>query len=112
MHACQVAIDGYTWIHKAAYMASLELVIGIETDKYCNYITHRIGVLRNCGVTPIFVMDGRRAPLKKETEVKRTQRREEYERRGRELWKEANRLPEGDLKMTRLREANEFFQKV
>lgn len=58
------AIDGYGWLHRAAYCCSVDLVLGRPTNRYLVFCMHLINVMRANGVTPYVVFDGAELPGK------------------------------------------------
>ena len=63
-----LVIDGATLLYKASYVSAYEIALGLPPaawlDASWQYIGRRIDLFRNFGITPIFVLDGRRSPLK------------------------------------------------
>ncbi|EGR48992.1 nuclease-like protein, partial [Trichoderma reesei QM6a] len=72
-----LAVDGYGWLHRAAYSCAVELGQGKPTKKYINGVLHRVKMLKHFGVTPYMVFDGDFLPSKAATEESRAKKREE-----------------------------------
>ncbi|KAH6605995.1 nuclease [Trichoderma cornu-damae] len=72
-----LAVDGYGWLHRAAYSCAVELGQGKPTKKYINAALHRVKMLQHFGVTPYMVFDGDFLPSKAATEASRAKKREE-----------------------------------
>ncbi|KAH3663629.1 hypothetical protein OGAPHI_005030 [Ogataea philodendri] len=96
-----LAIDAYSWLHKAIYGCSMDIVLGKPTRSYLNYILRRLDALRHFGITPYMVLDGDYLPTKGNTEKERRGRREEYKRLGMEA-----------LRLNRRQEALNHFNKA
>ncbi|XP_073386862.1 exonuclease 1 isoform X3 [Physcomitrium patens] len=73
----RVAIDTYSWLHKAAFSCSKELCLGLPNDKYIDYCMHRVNMLRHFGLQPVLVFDGGGLPMKSDQEMKRARSRKE-----------------------------------
>ncbi|KAJ4861954.1 XPG i-region domain-containing protein [Trichoderma breve] len=72
-----LAVDGYGWLHRAAYSCAVELGQGKPTKKFINAALHRVKMLKHFGVTPYMVFDGDFLPSKAATEASRAKKREE-----------------------------------
>ncbi|KAF4126062.1 exonuclease 1 [Geosmithia morbida] len=72
-----LGIDGYGWLHRAAYSCAVELGQGKPTDKYVTACMHRIRLLCQFGVKPYMVFDGDYLPSKAATEDARAKSRDE-----------------------------------
>ncbi|TFK21821.1 hypothetical protein FA15DRAFT_623405 [Coprinopsis marcescibilis] len=72
-----IAIDGYGWLHKAAYTCAADVATGRPTAKYVEYVMERVRLLRHFKVEPYLVFDGGELPAKKGTESKRQEKRTE-----------------------------------
>lgn len=86
LHSKRLAVDGYSWLHKATVGCSQELAMGLNTRAYLNYFIKRIGMLNRHNIKPYFVFDGARINVKAGTENERLQRRTLYKKKGRSLW--------------------------
>ncbi|KAL2622243.1 hypothetical protein R1flu_002448, partial [Riccia fluitans] len=73
----KVAVDTYSWLHKAAFTCSKDLCEGRPTDKFIHYCMNRVNLLRHHGVQPLLVFDGGVLPMKMEQEEKRARSRKE-----------------------------------
>ncbi|KAI5462327.1 putative exonuclease [Mariannaea sp. PMI_226] len=80
-----LAVDGYGWLHRAAYSCALELGQGKPTQKYISSAMNRVRMLRHFGVTPYMVFDGDFLPSKAATEDSREKKREEKKKVAMEL---------------------------
>ncbi len=67
----RVAIDGYSWLHKAVYACAMELCLGQFTTKHIQFCVARIEMLKQHGVEPLLVFDGGKLPLKDDEEGSR-----------------------------------------
>eukprot|EP00624_Nannochloropsis_granulata_P006431 evm.model.NODE_4804_length_7516_cov_33.980576.1 len=85
-------------------------------SRYWPYIERRLLALLHHGITPLFVLDGRRSPLKAETDLKRTSLRKEALRQGHALRARALSLPpthQYHAERTHLlSQASTYFQKA
>ncbi|KAL7918202.1 hypothetical protein ACQKWADRAFT_304777 [Trichoderma austrokoningii] len=82
-----LAVDGYGWLHRAAYSCAPELAQGKPTKKFINAALHRVRMLKHFGVTPYMVFDGDYLPSKAATEESRAKKREEKLRTANEYLK-------------------------
>lgn len=84
-----IAIDGYCWLHQAAYYCALELVqFGINgpgRDKFVTSCKQKLDMVIKAGVRPIVVFDGNRLKMKDGVEVERQRNREEARRKADEF---------------------------
>ena len=60
----RVAVDGYCWLHRAAYTCAAELAEGRPCDKWQTFVADRARLLLSAGVEPTVVFDGARLPAK------------------------------------------------
>eukprot|EP00756_Hemistasia_phaeocysticola_P005590 Hpha_TRINITY_DN13408_c0_g2::TRINITY_DN13408_c0_g2_i1::g.130970::m.130970/K10746/EXO1; exonuclease 1 len=81
----KVGVDAYTWVHKACHFSAYELSLGIPTGRYLSQILSRARMLRDKGVEPLFVFDGKDPGLKGGTNQRRLESRQHALARGREL---------------------------
>ncbi|CAR23154.1 exodeoxyribonuclease DIN7 [Lachancea thermotolerans CBS 6340] len=96
-----LAIDGYAWLHRAAHSCAEELALGRPTSKYLEFFIKRLNMLRNrFNINPYLVFDGDAIMVKKDTELKRKQKRAENKERALALWKAGDK-----------RQAYDYFQK-
>lgn len=86
LHSKKLAVDGYSWLHKATVGCSHELTMGLNTRVYLNYFIKRIRLLKQYDIKPYFVFDGARINVKAGTEKERLNRRILYKKRGQSLW--------------------------
>lgn len=82
-----LGIDGYGWLHRAAYSCAVELGQGQPTTKYINGMLHRIRMLRHFGVKPYMVFDGDFLPSKAMTEDSRAKNRDDRKKLALDLLK-------------------------
>lgn len=92
-----VAIDGYSWLHKALYSCGAEVALHGNLSAMLRYFERRIRHFLSLGISVIVVFDGDRLPLKTNTESARHQNRQKCYANAMELLKEgkvedANRL--------------------
>ncbi|SCV01718.1 LAME_0G18052g1_1 [Lachancea meyersii CBS 8951] len=96
-----LAIDGYAWLHRAAHACAEDLALGLPSTKYLEYFVKRLQMLRSrFHIHPYVVFDGDALMVKKDTEIKRRQKREENRTKALALWKSGDK-----------RQAFEYFQK-
>ncbi|EHN00253.1 Exo1p [Saccharomyces cerevisiae x Saccharomyces kudriavzevii VIN7] len=81
-----LAIDGYAWLHRAACSCAYELAMGKPTDKYLQFFIKRLSLLKTFKVEPYLVFDGDAIPVKKSTEFKRRDKRQENKAIAERLW--------------------------
>lgn len=82
-----LAIDGYAWLHRAAHSCAMELATDQPTTKYLQFFIKRLTMLRSTfNITPYLVFDGDSINVKKETDSKRREKRQENKERGLKLW--------------------------
>lgn len=76
-----VAVDGYVWLHRAAYSCAEALCVKPDDPKtlvkLATFFMGRVKLLENSGVHPYIVFDGGPLPQKCGQEVSREQRRSE-----------------------------------
>lgn len=60
----RVAVDGFAWLHRAAFAALHESVNGQVSDRPVKFCLKRAKMMLANGVTPLFVFDGRPLPSK------------------------------------------------
>ena len=72
----RVAIDGFTWLHRAACICAKDFYHNPRCKGILTFCVRRIQKIRACGLTPIFVLDGRPLPSKKGTDASRREKRE------------------------------------
>ena len=73
----RIAIDGFVWLHRAAFRYCVELCKDPSTPLLLPYLMSRINALKNCGIIPVVVFDGQSLPSKLMTNQKRRKEREE-----------------------------------
>ncbi|SCU93108.1 LADA_0G01376g1_1 [Lachancea dasiensis] len=96
-----LAIDGYAWLHRAAHACAAELALNQPSAKYLEFFVKRLDMLKNrFHINPYMVFDGDALMVKKDTELKRRQKRIENREKGLALWNAGDK-----------RQAYEYFQK-
>ncbi|SCU81905.1 LANO_0B04522g1_1 [Lachancea nothofagi CBS 11611] len=96
-----LAIDGYAWLHRAAHSCAEDLALDLPSTRYLEFFVKRLDMLRNrFHINPYLVFDGDAITVKKDTEVKRRQKRVENREKALALWKSGDK-----------RQAYEYFQK-
>ncbi|SCU98391.1 LAFA_0G17590g1_1 [Lachancea sp. 'fantastica'] len=96
-----LAIDGYAWLHRAAHSCAEDLALDLPTTRYLEYFAKRLQMLRGrFHIEPYVVFDGDALMVKKDTEVKRGQKRKESRSKALQLWNSGDK-----------RQAFEYFQK-
>ena len=77
----KVAIDGYTWLHRAKYaMGDAVLHKPIDITNCINYFQRRLFSLLKYNIKPVFVFDGASLPMKKKEEERRRENRKELKK--------------------------------
>ena len=59
-------IDAYGWLYKGVYCCAYELVTGTETTQHIDFVIRRLQMLKDKGVQPVLVFDGRSVPFDEE----------------------------------------------
>ena len=87
----KAGIDGYTWLHRSLYCIGEGILKDpIDITKCINYFTKKLQLLLKNEVTPIFVFDGDKLPMKINEEDKREIKRKEYEKEAENMLKMNN----------------------
>ena len=87
----KAGIDGYTWLHRSLYCIGEGILKNpIDITKCINYFTKKLQLLLKNEVTPIFVFDGDKLPMKINEEDKREIKRKEYEKEAENMLKMNN----------------------
>ena len=77
----KAGIDGYTWLHRSLYCIGEGILkTPIDITKCLNYFTKKLQLLLKNEITPIFIFDGDKLPMKLNEEDKREIKRKEYEK--------------------------------
>ena len=77
----KAGIDGYTWLHRSLYCIGEGILKNpIEITKCINFFTKKLQLLLDNEITPIFIFDGDKLPMKLNEEDKREIKRKEYEK--------------------------------
>ena len=82
----RAGIDGYTWLHRSLYCIGDGILKNpIDITRCVNFFIKKLHLLLRNQITPIFVFDGDRLPMKNIEEGKRLLKRQEYERESENL---------------------------
>ncbi|SMN18651.1 similar to Saccharomyces cerevisiae YDR263C DIN7 Mitochondrial nuclease functioning in DNA repair and replication [Maudiozyma saulgeensis] len=100
LYSKRLAIDGYSWLHKATIGCSYELMMDLNTNTYLKYFIKRINMLKRYNIKPYFVFDGAKINVKEGIESSRLEKRILNKKRGISLWDTGKHL-----------EAIEYFKK-
>ena len=92
LYSQRLAIDGYSWLHKATIGCSYELVMNLNTNAYLKYFIKRIDMLKRYNIKPYFVFDGAKINVKEGIESCRLERRNINKQRGVSLWETGKHL--------------------
>ena len=77
----KAGIDGYTWLHRSLYCIGEGILKNpVDITKCINYFTKKLQLLLRNEITPIFIFDGDKLPMKTSEEDKRQIKRKEYEK--------------------------------
>lgn len=71
----RIGVDANVWVHRGTYVCASELVLGQPTYAYALYCKKLCLRLREFGVYPVLVFDGRAVPAKAATRRKRQEGR-------------------------------------
>lgn len=74
----RVAIDGFTWLHRAASVCAQEFFHNPRCNGVMRYCVRRLNKIREFGLTPVFILDGRSLPSKGGTDESRQARRSAF----------------------------------
>ena len=88
-----VAIDGYSWLHKAVYGCCVELAlkqINIKSKKWIQYCINLIDMILYYNITIYMVFDGANLPAKAATEKSRALDRLKNYEKGIQALKDCN----------------------
>ena len=87
----KAGIDGYTWLHRSLYCIGEGILQNpIDITKCINYFTKKLQLLLKNEITPIFIFDGDKLPMKINEEDKREIKRKEYEKEAETMLKMNN----------------------
>lgn len=95
-----LGIDGYAWLHRAACSCPYELVMGKPTAKYLQFFIKKLSMLKSFKIEPYLIFDGDSIVVKKETEIKRREKRIENKNIAERLWQSGEK-----------KNAMDYFQK-
>jgi len=82
-----VAVDAYSWIHKATYGCCTELCTDATSMKWVNYCINLVDLVLSFDIKLTLVFDGANLSAKKDTENERSASRDLHRKRGIELLK-------------------------
>ena len=87
----RAGIDGYTWLHRSLYCIGDGILKSpIDISRCINFFTKKLQLLLKNDITPIFIFDGDKLPMKNNEEDKREIKRKEYLRESENLLKMNN----------------------
>jgi len=87
----RAGIDGYTWLHRSLYCIGDGILKNpIDITRCINFFIKKLRLLLRNQITPIFVFDGDKLPMKNNEEDKRLLKRKEYERESENMLKMNN----------------------
>ena len=87
----KAGIDGYTWLHRSLYCIGEGILKNpIDITRCINFFTKKLQLLLRNEITPIFIFDGDKLPMKINEEDKREEKRKEYEKEAENLLKMNN----------------------
>lgn len=73
----KVAVDGYSWLHKAVYKCGYDIVVNGDYTKFLESFMNKVVVLKSYNIDIVIVYDGDRLPSKDGTNEERASRRAE-----------------------------------
>ena len=77
----RAGIDGYTWLHRSLYCIGDGILKNpMDITRCVNFFIKKLHLLLRNQITPIFIFDGDKLPMKNSEEDKRLLKRKEYER--------------------------------
>lgn len=71
-----VAIDGYSWLHKALHTCGVDVAVNQNLHKFVRYFENKLQYLLSFDINVLVVFDGDKLPLKISTETSRHQNRQ------------------------------------
>lgn len=87
----RAGIDGYTWLHRSLYCIGEGILKNpVDITKCINYFTKKLQLLIRNDITPIFIFDGDKLPMKVNEEDKRQIKRKVYEKEAENMLKMNN----------------------
>ena len=87
----RAGIDGYTWLHRSLYCIGDGILKDpIDITRCVNFFIKKLHLLLRNQITPIFVFDGDKLPMKNNEEDKRLFKRKEYEKESENMLKMNN----------------------
>ena len=82
----RAGIDGYTWLHKSLYCIGDGILKDpIDISRCLNFFIKKLQLLLKNQITPIFIFDGDKLPMKYDEEDKRQIKRKEFEKESENL---------------------------
>jgi exonuclease-1 len=73
----KLAVDGYSWLHKAAHIHGSEITLNQNYKPFLKSFLRKVQSLLKYKISVVIVFDGDRLPLKKETEMARSKTRKQ-----------------------------------
>ena len=82
----RAGIDGYTWLHRSLYCIGDGILKDpIDISRCLNFFIKKLQLLLKNQITPIFIFDGDKLPMKYDEEDKREIKRKEFEKESQNL---------------------------
>ena len=82
----RAGIDGYTWLHRSLYCIGDGILKDpIDISRCLNFFIKKLQLLIKNQITPIFIFDGDKLPMKYDEEDKREIKRKEFEKESQNL---------------------------
>ena len=82
----RAGIDGYTWLHRSLYCIGDGILKDpIDISRCLNFFIKKLQLLIKNQITPIFIFDGDKLPMKNDEEDKREIKRKEFEKESENL---------------------------
>ena len=88
----RIGIDAYVWLHKSVYGGNLGMAFEENPDAFLIYLHKCIKGIIKYNITPVFVFDGDKLPLKAKTEFSRELAREARVLKAKEYLKSGDEL--------------------
>lgn len=93
----KVAIDGYSWLHRALHLCGVDVAVHNDLGKIVSYFEKKIAYFLSVNMKVTLVFDGDKLPLKISTETSRLQNRQKCHASAMELFEkgkfeDANKL--------------------
>ncbi|RHY70378.1 hypothetical protein DYB30_006989 [Aphanomyces astaci] len=95
---------------RRCYGCAYDLALGNETQTYITYVMRRVELLKNAGIHPILVFDGKKVPLKANTHDKRQSLKDSNRDLAMKSLHDAQHL-HGDERKEKMMKAHNMFQR-